>query len=64
MARGVSGDGGTGLGLDIARRTAEAAGGSLAISAGRRGGARIELDLPAAVGRKGPTDTGDPEPTR
>ncbi|HEY3239758.1 MAG TPA: ATP-binding protein [Acidimicrobiia bacterium] len=50
MARGASGAGSTGLGLDIARRTAEAAGGSLRIAASPRGGARIELDLPAAPG--------------
>jgi signal transduction histidine kinase len=48
VARGASGAGSTGLGLDIARRTAEAAGGSLRIAAGPRGGARIELELPAA----------------
>jgi signal transduction histidine kinase len=50
VARGASGAGstGTGLGLDIARRTAEAAGGSLRIGSGPRGGARIELDLPPA----------------
>jgi signal transduction histidine kinase len=48
VARGASGAGSTGLGLDIARRTAEAAGGSLQIAAGPRGGARIELHLPAA----------------
>ncbi|MGH9040130.1 MAG: HAMP domain-containing protein [Acidimicrobiia bacterium] len=64
VARGTSGTGSTGLGLDIARRTAEAAGGALTISEGRRGGARIELDLPPAVGRKGPTSTGAPETTR
>jgi signal transduction histidine kinase len=48
VARGASGAGSTGLGLDIARRTAEAAGGSLRITSGPRGGARIELDLPPA----------------
>lgn len=48
VARGASGAGSTGLGLDIARRTAEAAGGSLRIGSGPRGGARIELDLPPA----------------
>ncbi len=50
VARGVSGVGSTGLGLDIARRTAEAAGGSLRIATGPQGGARIELDLPAGPG--------------
>ncbi len=50
VARGASGAGSTGLGLAIARRTAEAAGGSLRIVTGARGGARIELDLPPAPG--------------
>jgi signal transduction histidine kinase len=39
-ARGVSGGGSTGLGLDIARRTAEATGGRLTIA-----GARVTLEL-------------------
>ncbi|WP_433615037.1 sensor histidine kinase [Dactylosporangium sp. CA-139114] len=39
-ARGVSGGGSTGLGLDIARRTAEATGGRLAIA-----GSRVSLEL-------------------
>ncbi len=42
--RGVS-TGGTGLGLDIARRTAEAAGGSMRLGTGRLGGAQIDLDF-------------------
>jgi signal transduction histidine kinase len=50
VARGASSAGSTGLGLDIARRTAEAAGGSLRITTSARGGARIELDLPPAPG--------------
>jgi len=33
----------TGLGLDIARRTAEAAGGRMTLSNGPLGGARVEL---------------------
>jgi signal transduction histidine kinase len=41
--RGMSSDGGTGLGLDIARRTAEASGGSLQVGRSVVGGARIEL---------------------
>ncbi|HSK96758.1 MAG TPA: ATP-binding protein, partial [Euzebyales bacterium] len=45
--RGRSGGGSTGLGLDIARRTAEAAGGSLRIG-GRRHGGRVDLRLPSA----------------
>lgn len=44
-ARGRSGGGSTGLGLDIARRTVEAAGGSLHIGGRDRGG-RVELRLP------------------
>ncbi|MFI5909166.1 sensor histidine kinase [Dactylosporangium sp. NPDC051541] len=39
-ARGVSGGGSTGLGLDIARRTAESTGGRLTVS-----GARVTLEL-------------------
>jgi signal transduction histidine kinase len=46
VARGVSGTGGTGLGLDIARRTAEAAGGVFRISRSAAGGARIAMELP------------------
>jgi signal transduction histidine kinase len=44
-ARGRSGHGSTGLGLDIARRTAEAAGGTLRVGTGPLGGARIILEL-------------------
>lgn len=47
-ARGRSGHGSTGLGLDIARRTAEAAGGTLRVDTGPLGGARIVLELGAA----------------
>lgn len=43
VARGRSGDGSTGLGLDIARRTAELAGGGLEVSGRPGGGARITL---------------------
>jgi signal transduction histidine kinase len=45
-ARGVTRAGSTGLGLDIARRSAEAAGGSLAIERSPLGGARVRLILP------------------
>jgi signal transduction histidine kinase len=45
--RGRSGAGSTGLGLDVARRTAERAGGRLALGAGSGGGARIVLELPS-----------------
>lgn len=51
VERGVSGGGSTGLGLDIARRTAEAAGGSLKVrrAKGRSKGtgARVELEFPS-----------------
>jgi signal transduction histidine kinase len=39
--RGVSGTGGSGLGLDIVRRTAEESGGSMSIENNRRGGAAV-----------------------
>lgn len=42
--RGISGGGSTGLGLDIVRRSAEAAGGRLVV--GRGPGARVEVILP------------------
>ncbi len=38
----------TGLGLDIARRTAQAAGGTMRVGSGRLGGALVELTLPHA----------------
>jgi signal transduction histidine kinase len=47
VERGVSGGGGTGLGLDIARRTAEAAGGVFRIGRSAAGGARIAMELPS-----------------
>ncbi|MGI5269992.1 ATP-binding protein [Nonomuraea sp. CA-218870] len=43
LARGTSGGGSTGLGLDIARRTAESSGGGLTVSSD--GGARVEVTL-------------------
>jgi signal transduction histidine kinase len=46
LARGVSGVGSTGLGLDIARRTAERAGGSLTAGPSAMGGVSVELRLP------------------
>lgn len=49
IERGRSGGSSTGLGLDIARRTAESAGGSMAVSRGTRlGGAVVELRIPLA----------------
>ncbi len=50
VTRGRSEGGSTGLGLDIARRTAEATGGSLAISHANNGGALITLRLPIVGG--------------
>jgi signal transduction histidine kinase len=46
LERGESTAGSTGLGLDIARRTVEAAGGALHSSRSPIGGARIVLELP------------------
>lgn len=48
VRRGVSA-GSTGLGLDIARRTAEGAGGAFEIGASERGGALVRVRLPLAV---------------
>jgi signal transduction histidine kinase len=45
--RGASTAGSTGLGLDIARRTAEAAGGSMRLGTSPLGGALVELTLAA-----------------
>jgi signal transduction histidine kinase len=44
-ARGASGAGSTGLGLDIARRTAEASGGTFTVAPAGQRGARILLEL-------------------
>lgn len=46
--RGRSGAGSTGLGLDVARRTAVDVGGTLAVGRGPGGGARVALVLPVA----------------
>jgi signal transduction histidine kinase len=46
VARGASGGGSTGLGLDIARRTVEAAGGELRLGRSDLGGSSITLALP------------------
>jgi signal transduction histidine kinase len=49
LRRGASGGGSTGLGLDIARRTAEQAGGGLALGRSSGGGLAVTVDLgPAA----------------
>ena len=45
MRRGASGGGSTGLGLDIARRTAEQAGGGLTLGRSARGGLAVTVDL-------------------
>ena len=47
VRRGLSGGGSTGLGLDIARQTAEASGGTLTIGAGPGGHVVVELGPPA-----------------
>lgn len=49
VERGRSGGSGTGLGLDIVRRTAESAGGRMAVGRSDLGGARIEVEIPVAV---------------
>jgi signal transduction histidine kinase len=49
VERGHSGGGSTGLGLDIARRTAEAAGGTLRMTRSELGGASISLTLPSSA---------------
>ncbi len=46
VERGVSGAGSSGLGLDIARRTVERAGGRLVVARSASGGARISLEFP------------------
>jgi signal transduction histidine kinase len=49
LERGRSGRRSTGLGLDIARRTVEAAGGGLRIARSELGGASISLTLPSST---------------
>ena len=51
IERGRSGGASTGLGLDICRRVAEDAGGAFTLGTGPRGGAQVELTLPAASPR-------------
>jgi len=53
--RGTSGGSGTGLGLDIVRRTAEASGGHLSTGRAPEGGARVEVSFgpPATPGSPG-----------
>lgn len=49
---GRSGDGGSGLGLYISRRLAEAMGGSLSVESAKGQGARFILDLPGFADRR------------
>lgn len=56
VRRGASGGGSTGLGLDIARQTAEASGGTLTIEHGPGGHVVVELGPPADAG-SGPAET-------
>jgi signal transduction histidine kinase len=51
LRRGVSSQGSTGLGLDIARHAVEATGGTIHIDRGRLGGARIRLRFAEAGSR-------------
>ena len=55
LRRGVSGAGSTGLGLDIARRVVEGAGGTLDLDRSQLGGGRVELLIP--IGRSTADDT-------
>ncbi len=50
VPRGESGAGSTGLGLDIARQTARASGGTFSVTRARPHGVRIALELGAALG--------------
>jgi signal transduction histidine kinase len=50
LNRGASGAGSTGLGLDIARRTAEAAAGRIVLGSSPSGGARVVLEFAAEHG--------------
>ena len=50
LLRGVSGSGSTGLGLDIARSTAAAVGGSLHIGASALGGSEVAMTVPRLPG--------------
>ena len=62
--RGASGGSGTGLGLDIVRRTAEASGGSMSAGPSARGGARVEVRLgPPADGPWAKTPPAAPAPS-
>jgi signal transduction histidine kinase len=62
LARGASGSGSTGLGLDIARSTAEAAAGSLRIGSSSLGGSEVSLLLPNLTGGDGNSASTGPRP--
>jgi signal transduction histidine kinase len=53
VERGASGAGSTGLGLDIAQRTAERAGGTMRLDRTPSGGARVVLTFPSCDGTVG-----------
>ncbi|MDH3259369.1 MAG: HAMP domain-containing histidine kinase [Acidimicrobiia bacterium] len=55
LERGVSGGRSTGLGADIVRRTAEAAGGEARWDAGHPSGTVVRVVLPLASGGRGPS---------
>ncbi|MGW5734774.1 MULTISPECIES: sensor histidine kinase [Streptomyces] len=61
--RGTSGGGSTGLGLDIARRTAQDAGGTFDIASDATRGTRVTLTFPPAPARPAETRPGRPGPT-
>ncbi|MGW0907403.1 sensor histidine kinase [Streptomyces sp. NPDC002853] len=61
--RGSSGGGSTGLGLDIARRTAEDAGGAFGIASDATRGTRVTLTFPKAPPRPVETRPGRPGPS-
>jgi signal transduction histidine kinase len=54
-ARGVSGGGSTGLGLDILRRTVESAGGTLALRNRAQGGSRVRATFPIQGSKPAPS---------
>jgi signal transduction histidine kinase len=64
VRRGASGGGSTGLGLDIARQTAEASGGSLSIRPGAGGLVVVELGPPAQAHPGSAAGAADPAAER
>jgi signal transduction histidine kinase len=60
QVRTASQQGGTGLGLDIVRRTAELAGGTAEIGRSKSGGYRVEIRLPEPTANT-PADTAGPD---